>query len=96
VVTQVVTLNQPPPAIATLTWSKSTMFEFNTSRFQISHGHAPKGRGSWCFAVRELGDGREFFSPSMTYGEAKAWIRNTVRPLIPADYIGTVTITVLP
>jgi hypothetical protein len=72
------------------------MFEFNTGRFQLSHGRTPKGRGSWCFTVRELDASREFFSPSMTYSEAKAWIKNQLRPLIPADYTGTVQIVVLP
>ena len=73
------------------------MFEFSTRQFQFSHGRVPKGRGSWAFSIRELDNGRrQFFSPSMTYGEAKAWIKNQARSMIPASYTGTVTIVVLP
>lgn len=25
---------------------------FNTSRYQFSHGHAPRGRGTWAFEDR--------------------------------------------
>jgi hypothetical protein len=71
------------------------MFEFNTRQFEFSHGRAPKGRGSWAFAVRDLG-GEPIFTPSMTYAEAKMWIKNHVRPQVPAEFVGTVTIHVLP
>lgn len=71
------------------------MFEFSTSQFVLSHGRAPKGRGSWAFVVREVS--REpVFTPSMTYAEAKTWIKNCVRPMVPAEFVGTVVIEVLP
>lgn len=51
--------------------------EFNTSEFQFSHGHTPKGRGSWVFKIND-----EMFwardpqgCMSMTYGEAKKLAR---------------------
>lgn len=71
------------------------MFEFYTRPFVLSHGRAPKGRGSWAFFVPEL-RGEVFFSPSMTYTEAKTWIKNRVRPEVPAEFVGTVVVHVLP
>lgn len=71
------------------------MFEFNTRLWVFSHGRAPKGRGSWAFSVPDLG-GETFFSPSMTYADAKTWIKNHVRPHVPEDFTGTVRINVLP
>lgn len=61
--------------------------EVNTSEYQFSHGHAPRGRGGWAFRMRcTLGskdaqgnpvDGAIFWArqgdnTSLTYGEAKA------------------------
>lgn len=73
------------------------MFEFSTRQYVFSHGKNPKGYGSWAFSVQELDGGKQiFWAPTSTYGLAKTWIKNHVRPLIPADYAGTVTINVLP
>lgn len=49
---------------------------FNTTQYVNSHGHEPRGRGTWAF----FGDRRmriedAIWSPSMTYTEAKAWMR---------------------
>jgi hypothetical protein len=71
------------------------MFDFNTNPFVRSHGRAPKGRGSWAFAVNHITN-EPHFSPSMTYADAKTWIKNRVRPEVPGDFVGTVVIHVLP
>jgi hypothetical protein len=48
--------------------------EFNTVEFEFSHGRKPKGRGSWAFSgTRNPRIEDVFFSPSMTYSEAKRW-----------------------
>lgn len=48
--------------------------EFGTKDYQYSHGHAPRGRGSWAFEIA----GETWWAKdpvtgitSMTYGEAK-------------------------
>jgi hypothetical protein len=69
--------------------------EFSISQFVRSHGRNPKGRGSWAFAVKDLG-GEVIFTPSMTFAEAKVWIRNRIRPEVPCDYAGAVVVEVLP
>jgi hypothetical protein len=70
------------------------MFEFNTTPFVWSHGRAPKGRGSWAFRVRDL-SAEPVFSPSMSFTEAKAWIKNRIRPEVPEGFAGVVVIEVL-
>lgn len=45
------------------------MTKFNTTEFQFSHGHTPRGRGSWAFY---FGTDEPWFAPgSMLYQEAK-------------------------
>lgn len=72
------------------------MFEFNVRSFVFSHGRAPKGRGSWAFMVPDVWRREIKFSPSMTYTEAKVWIKNQVRSHLPEDFVGSVRIEVLP
>ena len=53
----------------------------------------PKGRGSWAFEF----NGREpVFAPSMTYGDAKKWIKEHIRSEAPADFKGCVVVNVCP
>lgn len=66
--------------------------EFTDSKFRAEYGRAPKGRGMWAFAF----EGYEIMTPmSMTYSEAKKFCKAEVKRLAPADYIGTVIVTVL-
>lgn len=45
--------------------------QFVDTLYQFSHGHTPRGRGSWAFAFDRDG-GRYFFVPgSMTFTDAK-------------------------
>lgn len=46
---------------------------FHTAEYELSHGRKPRGRGSWAFYVD--GDELPVFSPSMTYTDAKRWVR---------------------
>lgn len=67
-------------------------FDFNTAEFCTAHGKEPRGRGSWAFAF----EGREpVFSPSMTYAEAKRWIKEHICSVAPAEFYGCVLIDVL-
>ena len=52
-----------------------------TSRFERSHGHAPKGRGVWGFAGYACGpEGEPIFAPrAMTLTEAKKWLKVWLR-----------------
>lgn len=50
--------------------------EFNTTDYVFSHGHTPRGRGSWAFfptSACRIEDA--IWSPSMTYTEAKRWVK---------------------
>lgn len=67
--------------------------EFNDTQYQFSHGRTPRGRGSWAFEIRGL-DGIHF-SPSMTYGEAKRWMREQAKQVVPAG-AAVVRVEVLP
>ena len=51
---------------------------FDTTEYRFSHGKEPRGRGSWAFApYRDLPADHPllFFTPSMTYAEAKRYAR---------------------
>lgn len=52
--------------------------KFDTSEYERSHSHSPRGRGAWAFSTERdpdvLTDAVKW-SPSMTYTEAKAWAR---------------------
>ena len=68
--------------------------EVDTFPFELSHGRSPRGRGSWAFCPfhkRNSGDYLEFtlFSPSMTYGEAKRWLREKVAELRSTAPLGS-------
>lgn len=49
--------------------------QFRTEQFEFSAGHAPRGRGSWAFAVDQRCDVYFFVPGSMTYGEAKREVK---------------------
>lgn len=53
--------------------------EYFTNAYIASHGHAPKGTGSWAFQICEIdgneGEGKVIFTPPMTLTAAKAWAR---------------------
>lgn len=58
--------------------ANKTRIEFDTTEYERNHGHSPRGRGSWAFCdVEQYKGGRTnyldytFWTPSMTYGEAK-------------------------
>jgi len=54
--------------------------EFNTREYEFSHGHKPRGRGSWAFFPnRKTLIEQAMWTPSMTYGEAKRWIAAKLR-----------------
>jgi hypothetical protein len=46
--------------------------EVNTTEYQFSHGHTPRGRGSWAFCfTRNAADESIYWAPgSLTYTEA--------------------------
>lgn len=46
------------------------MIEFNTTEFQFSHGHAPRGYGNWAFQIAG-----ETFWHTGKYAEAKKFAR---------------------
>ncbi|MDB5243796.1 MAG: hypothetical protein JWP57_4422 [Spirosoma sp.] len=70
--------------------------EFDPRPFRNSHGCAPRGRGSWAFALAER-PAEVMFSPgSMLKREAEAWARAKVRAMdIPAG-VAVVSVLVLP
>lgn len=46
---------------------------FDTADYKRSHGKEPRGTGQWAFRA---GMHTEFvFSPSMSYADAKKWVR---------------------
>jgi hypothetical protein len=47
--------------------------EFNTTDYTFSHGHNPRGRGAWAFAIGSKTAQPRFFNG--TYGEAKKQLR---------------------
>lgn len=51
--------------------------EFNTREYEFSHGHAPRGRGSWAFFFdRSMPIQDVFWTPGSTpYAEAKKMAR---------------------
>ena len=60
------------------------MVRFLNDQFFRSHGALPKGCGGWAFKVEHAStvgmvEGEVFFSPSMTFTEAKAWMTQQVR-----------------
>lgn len=70
--------------------------EFYNNQYVLSHGKNPSGRGVWAFEIlgcKKLG---VFFSPSMTLGDAKKWMREQIKAMdIPAT-VAVVNVDVLP
>lgn len=58
--------------------------DIDTSDYTRSHGTNPKGRGGWAFSTYpnpQLDD--VFFTPSMTYSDAKVWAKAHARANYP-------------
>ncbi|MBZ9683247.1 hypothetical protein LB531_21555 [Mesorhizobium sp. CO1-1-2] len=56
--------------------------EIYTSRYERSHGRAPKGFGGWGFIIIDESCDQEvefFFTPPMTLSDAKVWAKAHVR-----------------
>jgi hypothetical protein len=68
--------------------------EFCTRDYEFSHGHRPRGYGSWAFTHSEQVNDEPIWAPASTYSEAKAWIRRHIRQIAPAEFRGLVIITV--
>jgi hypothetical protein len=66
-------------------------FEFDTKAYQWTHGRHPKGYGTWAFQFQ---GSKPVWAPAGTYGAAKLWVKQHIRQLAPADYTGTVIVTV--
>ena len=57
---------------------KASAVKFDTRPYECSHGHAPRGRGSWAFhpdANVSAMSPEIIWTPSMTYAEAKKYAR---------------------
>lgn len=55
---------------------------FIDTEYKFSHGHPPRGRGSWAFSVERNPDSTDpaiLWSPSMTFTEAKQWARQQTK-----------------
>lgn len=73
--------------------AQRTIIDIDDSPFVRSHMRAPRGRGSWAFSLQPspsdvVKDVQ--FTPSMTYADAKVWIKAWLRQqqaagAIPAD-----------
>lgn len=59
--------------------------QFDTAEYVRSHCREPRGRGGWAFKAD--GDMEFTFTPSMTYAEAKRWIKNH-RPNVSVWTVG--------
>jgi hypothetical protein len=58
------------------------LLKFDTGEYEFSHGHKPRGRGSWAFdfGAKRTPDGLEnLFWTRGTYGEAKRQARAFAR-----------------
>jgi len=44
--------------------------QINTSEYEFSHGHKPRGKGTWAFDIQGNG-GNLFWVNNANYGEAK-------------------------
>jgi hypothetical protein len=54
-----------------------TYINIDDSPFVRSHMKAPRGRGSWAFSINDANApiADVVFTPSMTYADAKVWIK---------------------
>lgn len=67
--------------------------EFSTTEYEWAHGHAPRGRGWWCFEAR----GQEFWAEGlMTLSEAKRIARDHFKSIMQEDGAATISIRVMP
>lgn len=75
--------------------NESVKIDFDTNKYQASHGKPPKGRGSWIFAEKGgRGSSNEIVAPgSMTYLEAKKWLK---KKLSDEGVTGSFTVYVMP
>jgi hypothetical protein len=74
-----------------------TTIHFDTTPFVRSHGRQPKGRGGWAFSFgREAPQVPAFFSPGMTYAEAKKWAAEYARGFKMIEGVADVWLDVLP
>lgn len=59
-------------------------FQFDSTGFELAHGRAPRGRGSWAFlpaGANEADPDAYVWAPgSCTFTEAKRWVRATQAP----------------
>ncbi len=67
--------------------------DFDTTPFVASHGKEPKGYGQWCFGTKRnidvMKDDECFWSPAMTYGDAKKWAKREIAKRFGTDATGT-------
>lgn len=62
---------------------------FDTTPYKTTHNKEPKGRGSWAFAPTANADAKDmYFSPSMTYTEAKKWFKSQVPDAVVVYVMG--------
>lgn len=73
------------------TFRDDASIKFDTSSYVNSHGSQPKGTGAWAFQVE--GVGSKFYTPSMSFSDAKKWITKTINP---SQSSSPVVIRVLP
>lgn len=66
--------------------------EFTDSEYRFENGHAPKGFGRWGFQF----EGSYEFWATGTLGEAKKACKAYIKEVAPIDYVGTVTVNILP
>lgn len=65
--------------------------EFTDREYRFENGKAPKGYGFWGFSF----EGYEFWHTG-TLTEAKKACKNYIKQVAPADYVGFVTVNILP
>lgn len=65
--------------------------EFSNREYIFEHGHAPKGFGHWYFTFEGMGRWE-----SGTLTEAKKKVREYIKQVAPADYVGTVYVNIEP
>jgi hypothetical protein len=63
---------------------RRVVVEFDTTKFVVAHGHAPRGTGSWAFAEAQPGHrfdttGEVLWAPYGTLTDAKRWARAQVK-----------------
>lgn len=59
--------------------------EFITDVYEFSHGHLPRGRGSWAFSTDKAGRCIYWMPSNLTYAEAKKAMRARAKALSAAE-----------